>query len=271
MLIISTILTVGTLNVHNHYRVATIESESSKSIKETISKGSFKCSSLVVRKIENITKLLSECLQSKSNSRIDIILWGDSHARHLYPGLNFALSDANIQLIIGPSISSKKIDVKLLLRFLAYLQGVDIIILSSRWKQRIPADFNAEWKKEFIELDELVSEINSKVLLIEDNPGFPFSAADCEYPGILGKSICEKVNPTNPQFKSDFNYEEFFGLLSSQGSSTFYVPTRDLFCRSEICSMKPNGELLYSDWDHLNLQGSILVAKRIKFILAKAT
>ncbi len=271
MLIISTILTVGTLNVHNYYRVAAIDFESSKSIKETISKVSFRCSLLVVRKIEYITNTPSECLQSKSNSQINIILWGDSHARHLYPGLIFALSDANIQMIIGPSISSKNINIKLLLRSLAYLQGVDIVILSSRWKQRIPADFNAEWKKEFIELDELVSKINTKVLLIEDNPSFPFSATDCEYPGILGKSICDKVNPTNPQFKSDFNYEEFFGLLSSQGSSTFYVPTRDLFCRSEICSMKPKGELLYSDWDHLNLQGSILVAQRIKFILAKVT
>jgi len=56
--------------------------------------------------------------------------------------------------------------------------------------------------------------------------------------------------------------ERDFHLLEQRGMLTTVDP-KDLLCRGDSCAYEANGDLLYSDWDHLSARGALFVASAV--------
>jgi hypothetical protein len=56
--------------------------------------------------------------------------------------------------------------------------------------------------------------------------------------------------------------ERDFHLLEQRGMLTTVDP-KDLLCAGDWCAYEANGELLYSDWDHLSASGARFVTAAV--------
>jgi hypothetical protein len=91
-----------------------------------------------------------------------------------------------------------------------------------------------------------------------------FGAIDCKYRrgGIFAKPrICDEAKDTFEQ-----QYQTYYPILESvvrERPNTHLVKSARHFCGSTKCSMLVDGKLMYSDNNHLSINGSKFVAEKI--------
>lgn len=197
------------------------------------------------------------CAQSRPGDPT-VILIGDSHAEHLFPGLAAALPEETVAYYIRGELpvpgSSPEFD--LILRVVAEASAAHTIIVAAHWDGRgVPEG----------ELEGVLRQFGvsgRRVIVTDDVPTFGWEAREChrETRLLLPRIRCEM--PRQDHLDRRTSWET--GLLrAASRSGAVLVPTADLFCRDDVCSMASRGLLLYRDYNHLNLQGSGLVGEVI--------
>ena len=197
------------------------------------------------------------CMQSKpQGTPIDIAILGDSHAEHLYPGIAEALSTKNVAyqyLFDWPRRASDNSD--LAVNQVVSNPDITHVVINSAWTGTEDSEF-------LTGLFQRITDAGKTVVLTDDIPDFPFDAAACKYrPNLVQDRVCSFSSPGIAQAHIDrlANLE----ALSNANPNVSLVRTHGLFCDSAGCTMQQDGELLYEDDNHLNLQGSRLVGKEI--------
>jgi len=100
---------------------------------------------------------------------------------------------------------------------------------------------------------------NKKVYLLIDVPELPFFPVNC-IKGFEGK--CQV--PFNEVFERQSQQRKVFKKLEQIFPEIKIFDPIDLFCNNNICSIKKDGRILYSDSHHLSLFGSDLYGKKLK-------
>lgn len=212
---------------------------------------------------ESFTKANSlSCRNGLANPDIqeceaDIAVLGDSHADHLVPGLidnypNLAVLDLGNEFFIAPETSQSKIDKKLLVNN----DFVKIVVINKYWAHSgVPNQIRALIKS--------LSDSDKKVVILDDVPNFPFDAFTCKY----GKSIfLNSSSCTIPREKFDRQLSQYQPQLDSLlriSGNVIIFNSSQIFCSKDNCSMVKNGVLNYLDLNHLNVNGSKLVTRRM--------
>lgn len=203
------------------------------------------------------------CFQSKEGL-IDTVIIGDSHAEHLFLGFAEALQNRNVGYYIksGLPIASNK-DFNHIFNEVLNNPKITTVILSSYWSQRLkelPANSNLR-----NELQKTINLLNKRALniyIMEDTPNFTFSPKNCKFSGSYFRwHNCED----NAEYfgNQKAKYINMIEAVEKANRNVKVLHTTDLFCNQKSCTMQKDGQLLYRDPNHLNINGSRYVAKNL--------
>ena len=216
------------------------------------------------------------CRFSGASDEFDVIVVGDSHAGHLYPGLAKMAAKDDIKYMVyaagschpvvgfeqrdGCAIfSNKAIElINLKKSKVVILAGYHINAASD--PQKYVAGYEAF-------LSRINNDNESKIYLAIDNPAFNFSFKDCRtkqeslpFKAILGleKDICpDVIERENIKGGWDSYQNKFVFPLLKSNPNLRPLNVRSVFCNDTQCSSSNQDSLLYfGDDNHLSRYGS---------------
>jgi peptidoglycan/LPS O-acetylase OafA/YrhL len=200
------------------------------------------------------------CLRQTSG-RKSILLIGDSHAAHLYPGLTAIAENANI-LQATASGCKPVLDTKGAVRcttlmnyiFKSFLPRtrMDIILISARWKEN---DI-----ENVVKTANALRAFSNRVVvlgpIVEYQPGLPRALAA----GIItgGEDAPHEYMSRGPKIVDG----RLRAALAPDGIE--YLSTYDAICPGDHCEhYSPNGRPIQFDYGHLTENGSEQILKRM--------
>lgn len=203
------------------------------------------------------------CFQSKKDRPIDIAILGDSHAEHLFLGLAEALPQKNIvyyEKDTLPLIGNNEFEQ--IFNYILSDKKIKGVIFNAYWARRKnETPKNKTLKEAFVKTIEALSSQNKDIFIVDDVPDFSFDPKQCKYLRPLSeKNNC--IETKNYFYKKYNAYYENLNELRSLQHVTI-LNTVKFFCDEQNCSMEKNGELLYRDSNHLNINGSKYLAKEL--------
>ena len=234
---------------------------------------------------------------SKSNN---VLVAGDSHAYVAYEGISQEYKKRSINTLlfgtnscplykgpgIGTSIESSKNCTKRSQEFYEFLEKMDFlrIFLFSRGPKyfekkgfgtvdnedsikNLSYFNNIEHKKQFwlnvLNTMKYFDKQNKEVYIILENPEL----------GFIPKNYCGKrpFNVFNKECKVEYTkyikrmneYKTKMINLAKRYKNIFVIDIEEVFCDKDYCYGIKDGKMLYSDDDHLSIEGSIYQAKFI--------
>lgn len=196
------------------------------------------------------------CLQSRVDLPVDMVLLGDSHAEQLFIGLAENLPRRNIAFYIRGGLPIA--DEPEFQNILAHLQKERLIrdvIISAYWLHRgVPEQAISATVK-------MLQEAGKRVAIIDDVPDYLFDPSTCQYDRVFRTNKCSQARiefetRSEPLFRSVRN-------LAAENPSLTFISILPYLCDLSNCYMSRQGELLYRDRHHLNINGSRYVGQQL--------
>ena len=199
----------------------------------------------------------TRCRQSQLGRDPQVIVVGDSHGEHLFPGLIDELASvpsAYVYLEDWPSIVSE--DSVGVVQQIAGNAAVDTVVLSARWNEvnvRSP---------QLMESAQVLRDAGKTVVILDDVPYFEFHAMECQYARLIGP----RPRCTMPIGEFLTFRERYLPGLREVASTTGsdLIEVGGLFCTEESCSMVRDGVIHYADNGHLNREGSRALIREVR-------
>jgi len=227
---------------------------------EHIRSNYFSCTESEIAKNAGVWNGYVRCFQSHSSPHHDIVLLGDSHAEHLFPGLAAQMPQSNLVFYGSGGLPfHSNANFNRIFETLLTNSHVKRVIISANWFENLRAYPAHEWQEKLTQTIKSLTNTGKKVYLIEDVPRFSFIPSRCKYVGRFGSSnLCVEAD----QHYSS-TYMPSFHSLASSNPDLSIIQIYPLFCGLEQCSMALDGNLYYRDDNHLNVSGSNFVAVSI--------
>ncbi len=204
--------------------------------------------------------------------KLNVVLWGDSHAAHYFPGLSklFQGSDINLMLTAEagcmPTFVPRSDDPERCKYFAALMRSYfsshtpDVVILSSHWLY-----FTRESRYGPLtdDLKNTIAVLTSKgVRVVVLGPSIQFKAALTD---LLIRALSRGDRALNPQsltvkglFSGDRRLRD---VLPKETSKFRYLSVLDTLCPERKCPLTVDGDApLVWDYGHLTIEGSKFVA-----------
>jgi peptidoglycan/LPS O-acetylase OafA/YrhL len=195
------------------------------------------------------------CQQSKINQPIDIALLGNSHAEHLFIGFAEGLPQKNVVYYANtglPSGANKSYEE--VFQHIHQSPTIKHIVISMDW---IGLTNLKQAEVEILEIADQLTAKGKTVYVADGVPAFSFDPIRCK--GIrfpYTETMCTEPKKAN-------QYEEMLKRISIKSPNIQLLQTMKYFCHEKECSMIQGGELLYRDNNHLNINGSQYLGKKI--------
>jgi peptidoglycan/LPS O-acetylase OafA/YrhL len=206
------------------------------------------------------------CYQTKPGEP-DFILLGDSHAEHLFIGLADTLKTKNIAFYISSGqVTPTDSKFQIILDELLSSQESKHILLVKHYV----SNYTNQPSKLYDDFQGLIKPLISrghKLAIVGDVLRFEPQPQDCvmefEKPTLRkdnGLSMC-KINLSDAK-KQEQIYNTILQNLSGEYQIP-YFPITHLMCNDNNCSMTKDGILYYRDNNHLNIEGSYFVGRKL--------
>lgn len=214
---------------------------------------------------------LVRCFQTKSDSRIDMVIIGDSHAEHLLLGMAQSLPHLNIAVyprselpFVNSAEYTEIFDSLLADRELKY------VLLTSMWAVApLSADERAAFDTHLSATVRLLVGAGKRVFLSTDTPKFGFDPQRCKFlHPLTGRFGCEEPNTSFLQVLS--SYEPLLLKQQRLHQQVEVLRLDDLFCDRTVCRMASDGRMMFRDNNHVNIWGSQMAGSALAQQLLKA-
>ena len=198
----------------------------------------------------------THCRQSKSTSRVDVAIIGDSHTLNLFPGLAEALPDKNV-VYYDRNGRPGRSEFNRLIDDIASDGAISTVLVTAQWVDR------GVRKDELVQILKAFRSGDKADFVNDDIPIFPFKASACKYRAapILPFSRCSENRSS-----FDPNYARYYPELRAAVETVPGVEllnTTHYFCDDYVCRMNRGDALLYRDAGHLNNVGSRFLVARM--------
>ena len=256
---------------------------------------------------ELTNKNMSWCKQSKEGTIIDYILWGDSHAEHLFQGLKTI--DGMNWLLIGRNSCPPLLGVsawhgtippdacrdanKNALEFIVN-NNARIVVLASLgplyfYSRGLAVDhmpFNDGREKFNLEMNgkstdkieifraglqatvDALLAAGKTVVIIKDVPEFPLNPKACfGRPFERRHKICDVSRQTYNDRTRD--YDKIINAVTSSSRGVYVFDAADVFCDNKSCKPSDGQHIYFRDGHHLSAAGSDKVAKEFMVFIRK--
>lgn len=245
--------------------------------------------------------LSSICVASKNhNSPIQVIVWGDSHAAGIVPAVlraatedNYGitvLSNAGCPPIVGvrqsPGATNKSSCEKINQNNNIFEEIMrtkpDILVLAARWDlyfHGFTRNGKIEKTNHFLTTDQYSQA--TKVSTFEAlNKQLPVTIAEIDKrgvvpllflnPPVLGGHINNFRMPVEVSLKHHIFYQDFIRKVIHKNSINYFDPASKM-CASELCEIyDSHGQALYTDDNHLSIEGAEYLYPEIRSFLTSA-
>lgn len=223
-----------------------------------------KCSNQKLKELSSLDPVYGyRCFQSQPNTQIDTLIIGDSHAEHLLPGMADQLKGVNVgaftQLEL-PGVDSPQFTQAL--ELISQDRHIKTIIISALWTDKIKPGVK-DPELSITKTLKMLLDSGKSVYLFGDIPVFSFSPEKCKYGRRFSLSDNNCEMPLQEHIKEKSYY---LGILMDSikaASRARFVPVDQFFCSEKTCSMANKNDLLYRDPIHLNVDGSMYLAKML--------
>jgi peptidoglycan/LPS O-acetylase OafA/YrhL len=223
----------------------------------------YRCTPTDIQKASPVWGDQVRCFQSKKSEVKDIAIIGDSHAEHLFIGLAEQLARANIVYYLQnslPVVSNKEFEK--IFQYVVRDKDITTVILAAFWIGRINSvPENSNLGNELIKTVEELSAAGKKVYVTDDVPSFSFPAKQCKYEtNWIHTNKCVEDKEVFLQ-----QYRKYLPILElvKERTNVQILKTAGYFCNEKFCSMEREGSILYSDADHLSINGSRYLGKML--------
>lgn len=235
---------------------------------------------------------------AKIGERYDIILWGDSHAKHYLPAIaklakrngwsGYLISSAGCPPLVETTKVVNGIPNKECANHTA--QAISSIrklapryvLLASRWSRYTEHDLSTHdvflvnggsssanlensknvFKASLKQTINLINSLSSKVLILGQVPEFKVSVGKCVARRLMNKNPfdeCVKIQREVAETRLSFTNSVFNELTKSPIGVYFFRPLEHM-CDSQYCYATKDNVILYQDGNHLNGKGSIFLS-----------
>ena len=235
-----------------------------KAVDQYVDEHDFRCHSVAAGPtIEGNVFIGIGCLESQKDRKPDLVILGDSHAGHLFVGLAEELKNKNILTIniYGqdglPYVTNKKFAG--VFSYLINSKSIKTVIISNLWINPGQNLSSAEGLKMTVDA---LSKSGKTVYITDDVPTFSFDPANCKFSRKFSSG--RQCSESSEVFLKYYNsYMTDLNQLTQLGPKVIIANTASIFCNDKKCSMSKDGSLMFADRSHLNMQGSIYVAKAL--------
>jgi peptidoglycan/LPS O-acetylase OafA/YrhL len=200
---------------------------------------------------------VARCQQSKLGPDVSVAVIGDSHAEQLFLGLADALPRENVvYYIVDDALVTTDADFERIVRRVAAQRSITTVVVSAFWHDR-----GVHGAQLLLTLETL-SAAGKSIFVTDDLPFFSFDPFECKYRQAL--FLPTDCSTDAGKFRRDYAryYPELLATVR-RVPRAHMLNTARYFCGKSTCDMARNGLLLYRDYDHLNINGSRFVAKRM--------
>lgn len=197
----------------------------------------------------------TRCFQSKNNDHVQVLLFGDSHAEHLYPGIAKALPDQNVAYyILSPGNPMETIK-----NAVDQSKAPKVLLINLHWSSLNDVIDNTHFRQ----LLDSLSAKNVKIYLLRDSPEFNFLPSQC-----VGKRWMFSENPQCQMPSSIWKKQKDSSDAHLESLMRTYpniklVDLGNFVCKGEQCDMTMNEKILMRDAHHFNVTGSIYMGDQI--------
>ncbi len=203
---------------------------------------------------------VARCHQSIKAKSVEVALIGDSHAEHLFPGLAVNLIGKNVAYYIRGSLPfSDNQDFKQIFEHVLKNKEIKIVIIAAHWISR-PKQLKYN---SFAQTIKTLTDSGKTIYIAGDIPKFSFDPVKCKFENRISffENKCEEeISVYHAQSNI---YSPVLGEILQAFPAVRFLDLSKHFCNNAICSMAFRNQVLYRDHDHLNVQGSNYLAKRI--------
>tara|TARA_R110001583_G_scaffold91940_1_gene234052 strand:+ start:544 stop:2541 length:1998 start_codon:yes stop_codon:yes gene_type:complete len=214
-----------------------------------------------------------------------VALIGDSHAGALFYGfINNTSSFYSQASVYGAGSCQPSLDVearpgcnaqlKIALEEITSNPKIEVVVMTGYYSFFNDTSSMNKYLDGFNKTFDLLNDSGKKVVYLIDNPTLQKSAELCAPKNIsVRDSFSSKENFCSNISKSDLRdqnqYFEFVDNLKNKNSNVDFFDSKSVLCPDEKCMLYSEGKLLYSDFNHLSIYGSLFVADALIKHLSK--
>ena len=213
----------------------------------------------IYEKAENWYGLI-RCQQS-SNNNPTVAVFGDSHAEHLFLGLDAHSDYEYIYLIRGGYPFSEEESHQYLIDYIINNKDIKTVIYSMYWLSNYTFFGEPVFKDKLLNTINLFTNANKNLILVADIPDFIFDAKSCYFVAKINREKT-KCEISISDFQAQRKYLPILKTIATDFNLELIDPSA-LFCDDQKCSMVKDQTILYRDNDHLNIPASRLVGEFI--------
>jgi len=206
-------------------------------------------------------------IRCKSNhaSTPDIVLLGDSHAEHLFPGYMNAFPDKNITYYTAGAPPYLHVnDFKPIFEELLERETTSQVHIAIHFPFRLNPKELKKYGPIELGLKKVIlklKEAGHEVILLSDIPWYEVHAANCVFLSD-GKPSRQCEMSFSAAEKQESLFLPLIKALSNE-TKTKLIEIKDPLCSDIKCSMIIDKAIYYRDGNHLNILGSNLIAEFI--------
>lgn len=246
---------------------------------------------------ENDLKKMTWCLQNREGEP-QKVMWGDSHAEHLFPGI-LAFDKEHNWLLLEQSGCPPLLHVAsywkgskdtceaandLILKIITETPSIDTVVLASLgafylsdddYAPASQGDFAANrhylekhtgqkskqavFREGLGETIDALKKAGKKVVLFQDTPEIPFMPERCIHRPLAPPETCT-ISREEVAVRQKA-YVSILEEMKTQKGVLLFSPL-DIVCNDRHCPLMMEQHLLYRDSHHLSLKGSALIAEQ---------
>jgi hypothetical protein len=197
------------------------------------------------------------CRQSRPGADPALALIGDSHAEQLFIGFADGLARENVvyYIVNGAPVTTDAHFARIV-KYVAASRSIKTVVVNAYWYSR------GVHGRQLLATLETLSRAGKTVFVTDDVPFFSFDPFECKYrQALLLPTDCSRDARQFQRERSRY-YPELLATVQ-RVPRAHMLNTAHYFCGETTCDMARNGQLLYRDYNHLNINGSRFLARQV--------
>jgi hypothetical protein len=141
--------------------------------------------------------------------------------------------------------------------------NIKVVILAAYWRARLGKSPNIlDFKNRLVKTIGVLTAANKVVYIADDAPNFSFDPIKCKYSRKFSGGV-SCIEDRAHFYEQQKVYLPTLQSIVEANSNVKLLEIADYFCDASVCSMESNGLLYYRDNNHLNLNGSKYLGKKL--------
>ena len=200
------------------------------------------------------------CFESKSDQPLEMAVFGDSHALHLFKGLA-EHTEKNVVTLWKPGWFNGAPFVEKNQIFFDYVlnsKSINTVIFNVWWRRLYELEGAKNFEQKLTKAVRALTKGGKNVVLTADVPTLNFPPGKCLF---MNKALARPQCSMDASILSD--QEEYLSVFHKldEIENVEVILTRDFFCDATHCYALKQDSLLYADHHHLNSVGSKLLVE----------